>query len=577
MIKKFLLLLLLLPLLLPTSAIASSNFSVSSDTTYTVLDTGLTHVVFSLILSNTSSAYYAESYKLHLGFDHMTNIQVTDSGGAIKPVITKSEKGYILDIPFHKKAVGVGKTQPFTLSFDTTDVAENSGKIWEINIPGIPEDNNFSNFNVHVKVPPSFGKPSYIKPLYDRDSFTDLTFTKDELQKTGISMAFGEKQIYNFSLTYHIKNNNLFPAPSEITIPSSTNYQDVFISAIDPQPKSIRIDDDGNWIAEYRLLPGENKEIIAKGTAELFLYPKKEPHSEKELAKYLVEQPHWEISAAQIKQKTKELKTPSAIYQYVVKTLSYDLTRVTDNKLRLGALGSLQNPSSAVCLEFTDLFIALARANGIPARAVEGYANTKNSKERPLSLVRDILHAWPEYYDRELQTWIMVDPTWGNTTGGVDYFSILDFNHFAFIKRGINSQLPIPAGAYKIAGFENKKDVIIQAVTVSPQKIEKTDMQIQMKKTYTAGLPIEGSVYVKNLGNTQTIPEKAEVTTTVLNPKKQQISIPALPPSGSIHIPLRFESLGFLTNITDTITIQTPGKKTSATILVSPFFLFRIF
>ncbi len=30
----------------------------------------------------------------------------------------------------------------------------------------------------------------------------------------------------------------------------------------------------------------------------------------------------------------------------------------------------------------------------------------------------------------------MIDPTWGATTGGVDYFETLDFDHFAFVVKG---------------------------------------------------------------------------------------------------------------------------------------------
>ena len=112
----------------------------------------------------------------------------------------------------------------------------------------------------------------------------------------------------------------------------------------------------------------------------------------------------------------------------------------------MGALSALNNPTSAVCLEFTDLFVALSRAAGIPAREIDGYAYTNNAHDRPLSLTEDVLHAWPEYYDFDKKAWIMVDPTWGNTTGGIDYFNALDFDHIAFVIKGENSGYPIPAG-----------------------------------------------------------------------------------------------------------------------------------
>jgi len=83
-------------------------------------------------------------------------------------------------------------------------------------------------------------------------------------------------------------------------------------------------------------------------------------------------------------------------------------------------------------MEFTDTFITLVRALGIPAREINGYAYAQNDRLRPLGLEQDVLHSWPEYYDFASQTWQQVDPTWGNTTGGLDYFHKFDLDHFTF-------------------------------------------------------------------------------------------------------------------------------------------------
>ena len=180
---------------------------------------------------------------------------------------------------------------------------------------------------------------------------------------------------------------------------------------MDPRPTNVIVDKDDSWLAQYNLLPSQKVDVIVDGKAEVHLVPKIQKLSEKESAIYIAQKQYWEASSDTIRELADELKTPQAIYNYVVKTLKYDFSRVTDSKPRLGALGALKEQNSAVCLEFTDLFIALARAEGIPAREVDGFAYTENSKQRPFSLVKDILHAWPEYYDKDQKTWIMVDPT----------------------------------------------------------------------------------------------------------------------------------------------------------------------
>src|SRR6185503_5658119 len=149
-----------------------------------------------------------------------------------------------------------------------------------------------------------------------------------------------------------------------------------FITDITPKPINVIQDEDGNWLAQYRLLPTQKLDVTVAGVTQMQLVPKEQSISEKEIKLYTKELPYWETNSTTITALAKELKTPQAIYEYVVKTLTYDFSRVTDDKPRLGAVASLKNPTSAVCREFTDLFIALARATGIPAREVDGFAYT---------------------------------------------------------------------------------------------------------------------------------------------------------------------------------------------------------
>ena len=86
-------------------------------------------------------------------------------------------------------------------------------------------------------------------------------------------------------------------------------------------------------------------------------------------------------------------------------------------------------------MEFTDLFIAIAREKGIYSREIQGYGFSLDQKLQPLSLSSDILHAWPEYYDTKTESWIAVDPTWENTSG-INYFSSFDLNHIVFVIHG---------------------------------------------------------------------------------------------------------------------------------------------
>jgi len=557
-------------LLFPSHAFAKSNFSSAFSVNYAVNGNGITHTTFHIVLTNNTDQYYATSYTLQLGFTDMSNLSASDSDGNIVPLVKKTTDGEDVHFDFNKKAIGKGSTLPFTFSFDTRDIATQNGAIWEVNVPGLTSQNDFSDFTVHVSVPPSFGKATYMKP--DVGS-SNLTFGKDTLGKSGISLTFGQNQVFAFTLLYHLENSQLFPIRTEIALPPTTNYQNVAIQDISPKPTNVLLDADGNWLAQYSLLPSQKVTVTVTGNTFLYLHPGKETLTPENLKLFTAPQPYWESKNTQISKLAKQLQTPEAIYQYVVHTLHYDFSRVTDNQERLGALKVLSSPNSAVCLEFTDLFIALSRAAGIPAREIDGYAYTQNTKERPLSLVKEVLHAWPEYYDSVQHAWIMVDPTWENTTGGVDYFHTLDFDHMALVIKGASSSYPVPAGGYKTSTTKNVKDVHVSfspdAILPSPQ-IQATT---SLSDTLLAGFPIQTHVTLVNTGGVLFPTQDMLVETNVLTPHQQTIATFPIPPFGTTIVPISFSSTPFLTNEKGTVTIHIAGKSLVKSISVTPFSL----
>lgn len=556
----------------PTRVLASDYFSRDYKVLYTVNDDGKTNVNVAISLTNKTSDYYASSDTLAVGFDDIENLKVVDPDGEINPIVSKTEQGNNIQSTFKKKAVGIGKAITYTVTFDTTDVARKTGKIWEINIPGLSDPDSIDTFTAEVKAPESFGKPSYVKPQIKGDK---LIFTKNDLNKSTISIAYGTEQIYSFNLTYHLHNANLFPIKTEIALPPTTNYQTVEIDDISPRPKDVTIDKDGNWLAQFELAPSAGVDVKVIGRAKLSDHPSPVTLSTQQIADYTKDQKYWEVHNSAIQSLAKQLKTPKAIYDYVVKNLHYDFNRVTSDQPRMGAYGSLQQPNSAVCLEFTDLFIALARAAGIPAREVNGYAHSENSKQRPLSLVQDILHAWPEYYDSQQQAWIMVDPTWGNTTGGTDYFSTFDFDHLVFVQKGMASDYPIPAGGYKYAGDEDKKDVSVDFAQSFMTEVPAIQVSSEFPTKVLSALPISGTITVANAGHTLFPATSGVLTASDLFPKRQEIAIDPVPPFGQREIMVGFQKTPILASRTYDFTFNLQDTIIRKSVKVTPIIFSR--
>lgn len=470
----FLLPLVLNFLFLTTPVLASNEFETTLDTVYTVGQDGLTNVTQKVTLTNRFSNIYATQYALEVGSTRIKNIETkTESGQAIPHSNTQTQNTTAITLNFNDKVVGKGQSHVFTISYQNLDVAIKNGNVLEVNIPKISKDSGIENYTITLVVPKSFHAPSVVTPknysVTEEGDNQILTFTKSGIEDKAITAVFGDKQIFSFTLSYHLENPTVNKGVTQIALPPDTNYQKLYYDRLEPKPDHIDLDIDGNWLATYSLKPKQRLDVVAQGVAYLYLNPTVNiPDRQTDLSIYLKEQPYWQINDPKIKELAAKLQTPKAIYDYLVENFSYDYTRLDGAVIRMGATEAINNQSSVICQEFTDAFVAIARAAGIPARELNGFAYTENSKLRPLSLVQDVLHAWPEYYDTDKKIWVQIDPTWGNTTGGIDYFSILDLNHFVFAVHGSNSETPYAAGYYKYSDVASK-DILVGFDDQEPQ------------------------------------------------------------------------------------------------------------
>lgn len=471
---------------------AQTNFLVSSEVSYEVSETAPTLVTHHIAITNVQTEVHATNYTLTLDGANVLNARAFNESGDYEVETTSENNKTAIKVIFDDNVVGQGEVREFSIVYEDSSIFEKKGDVKEISIPRLANENVFESYLVRLVLPSSFGEPAYISPQPDnkltgRDKMT-YYFDKTLLNKAGVTAAFGESQVFTFDLTYHLQNPLALSSKMEISLPPDTSFQKVHFESLVPTPDNVYQDEDGNWLAIYNLAARERVDVRAIGNVQIFANAwKKSLLSNDDKGRYLSESKYWQVNDSNIKSLAQELVTPEAIYDYVVSSLDYNYDRVSEGGDRLGALSALNNPSNAICTEFTDLFIALARAAGIPAREVNGYAHTQNDRLQPLSLVADVLHAWPEYWDEERSIWVPVDPTWGKTTGGIDYFSKLDMNHFAFVMHGEDPTSPTPPGSYKL-GANPQKDIFISLGELSPEKHIKPEINLSQKNT----LPFQG-------------------------------------------------------------------------------------
>lgn len=584
LVSRFFILLGLLTfyLLLGTSFVfAQADFSTSYDATYDVAENGITQVTQKVSLKNLTSQFFASNFTLSIGSTTVTEALASDASGALEVKSETKDNKTNINIKLNQQVAGLGKLQSFTLRFKSKDFAQKIGNAWEVNLPKIPTPTNLESYNLVLSVPASFEDPTSIHPAPKSVSASAnkllFIYTLDELKKGGVSANFGSSQVFDFKLNYKLKNKALFPVLTNITVPADTEYQDIIISKIEPLPLNVTVDEDGNYLAWYKLRSRSEVDVKITGSAKLLVLPKKKIPSKlssSKIQEYTKEAKFWPKNNPLIKTKVAEIfkdvvnvsneEKARLVYQFVVDTLRYDSERLKSADIqRLDGVTALNNPDKALCMEFTDLFITLARAAGVPSRELNGFAYSQNKSLRPSSMKKDLLHAWPEYFD-EKRGWVMVDPTWENTSGGVDYFNKFDLNHLVLVIKGKSSEGPVTSDNVEVELSESD-------FLGKPQ----VDVSIKISNKIWAGLPSIAEVKITNNGNFATDLTNLTVSSDkIIILGQRQYALRPIPPLGYVNPKFNLRTNSVFEKFTDEFVVTVGGQRYSKKVEVNPFFLF---
>lgn len=524
---------------------------------------------------NLRSDRYVKEFTLSFPKNFViADLTARDDYGPIAPAIENQEQFLKVSLNFSNPAIGKNLENNFYLSFREKNLFKTEGNIWEVILPTIGDKEN-TTFNIQISLPEETEKKlSLAKPKPTK--IAEGVIYWDDVKSRTVYATFGESQLYEVKLNYRLANDELRRVYYDIALPPETLYQKVFINSLKPAPEKVYLDADDNLLARYTLNIKEQKQIVFDGAVEVFAkaqsvmrdYAKQKFAEQKEYL--LTPQKFWRLDKSEQSGEMKNLTAAGDIYAYVVKKLNYDYDRAGKDIKRLGAQKVLAAPEQAVCMEFTDLFIALARRRGIYAREINGYGVSQDQSLRPLSRVGDILHAWPEYYDEKNQLWIPLDPTWENTSG-IDYFSSFDMNHIVFAIHGQNPDEPAPAGAYKLK--EDSKDVLVTATSVRPTELVAVSATHNLPSNIADGRRYQGKIYLKNVGNVYLKHSLLTMTSEVLTIAPAKITVPILAPYQRLKYSFDYEVPRVSKNQPAAIFFSFNGKTIGqADFKISPFY-----
>lgn len=248
-----------------------------------------------------------------------------------------------------------------------------------------------------------------------------------------------EETIFDFEVKVSLKNLGIAPAfdiPLRLAVPTDHEPQQIVLSSsFSAQPERFSNGSYGNKFSHFtieRLDPTMtwNLSIYLKVkliSLDYNLIKEKIGEYTNETDRYLVEDSYINVNDPAIQNLAKKLSGESddildtiwSSYEWVVDNIAYQQVpgeydaRTT---LRNGEGGSA---------EISNLFIALLRANMIPARRLSGWGN-HFSEGKELHLSR-FSHGWAEFYLPNYG-WIPADPTWGKNQK-FDNYAKTDSNH----------------------------------------------------------------------------------------------------------------------------------------------------
>ena len=546
----------------------AQEFSSEYAVTYDVQEDGITRVTQEVSLTNLTSEFYASEYTLFVHAPDVENVIARDGGGFIEPEFEHEDERTRIRVLFNEKIVGEGNTQTFTIAYDDASIMRQHGLVREVIIPRLADGADVASYTVIVRIPDAFGAETVVHPVpqgraRDDDAAVSVfTFDHEAIRTAGALLTFGDEQYYHLDLHYHLQNPRSGTIRTQIALPPDVaGQQEVQVDLLEPAPLTVERDADGNYLAMYELAANEQRDIRLTGVIHVTQHETTRSSSagidqipEAIRDTYTGPLPFWpadddflagvarEVIAA-AGNPTSVYAQALALYDYVTTTLTYSTDRLQQGDVvRFGALKALQEAEQAVCMEYTDLLVTLARSVGIPAREVDGYAYTPDVAYLPT--IGDVLHAWVELYIPPVG-WVPVDPTWGSTTEGVDYFNRFDVNHIYFSIKGLDSEWPYPAGAYKLSpdqvGDINVRFATEEEITSFTEVGASFITAVETDEAQVAGLPLTGVVTVTNTSSRTLYEGEVSVSRAGGTEESYRETIAVVPPYGSVTVPFSIE------------------------------------
>jgi transglutaminase-like putative cysteine protease len=378
-----------------------------------------------------------------------------DTGDLSAEVKTENDNA---SISFQTRWISPGQRYTFHVSYAVPNLVSGTGVEYRLNYGATVADAKIDNIryeNYSITVEGPFGAYPFLSdPEVELASLDPPTW--GYFKSIGENETFGGfyTKFYQHPAYYLVTLSHVFSSSSgsatdinldTILFPGDVPWQSSAIVSSSIILDTLYNDAENNLHAVFDvgdLSAGRSKTVTIKLLYQVDVYDPQITSGQvgtisqvpSSLDPYLEPDSKWDSDSSSITQaaqqavggETNAYSATKNICDYVENLLTYE---VQDS--RRGAQWAFGNQTGD-CSEYTDLSITMARASGIPARAMYGWGFYESDNDN------DNLrgHAWPEFYFPN-EGWQPADPTWAETSG--DYFSRSDPIHLTRSVRGLTS------------------------------------------------------------------------------------------------------------------------------------------
>lgn len=380
--------------------------------------------------------------------NQVENIRIWDGSGQID--YEENVSGDNTRLTFETNWISAGEHYTYYENYSILDMVYGSGVEYRVGLWSTTTETRYDNYTIILQGPagtyPFLTSPEADLVSTDPPTWRYSTVLGKNETFGGLRAKFyGHPAYYKVKLS-HVFSNNTGSQTTGLGLDTILLNNDIpwqFSSVVSSSlpVQTMYFDEDNNLHAIFDvgdIPPGGQKLQTIEILYEVDVYAPGIDSSDvgnisevpATLSKYLQPDDKWESNNSFILQATQQAvgtetnayTAAEKISDYVVNSLNYEI-----QDRRQGGLWAASNQKGD-CSEYTDLSIAIARAAGIPARALYGWGYYEEENLRG--------HAWLEYYLPNVG-WVPADPTWAETSG--NYFAKLDPIHLTRNVRGVFS------------------------------------------------------------------------------------------------------------------------------------------